>query len=123
MFNPNDSFAYIFAESSLQGLAAGYAIPIAVSMLSSRRAVSTARFKFPAALGWTLNALAVAWIAFQMVLFSMPTALPVTATSMNYASVVLVGFMALSVGYYVICARKGESKCVGVKSPVHGKES
>lgn len=39
----------------------------------------------------------------------MPTGLPVTAVSMNYASVVLVGFMVLSMIYYVIWARKGMS--------------
>lgn len=92
-----------------QGLALGYAVPIAVSMIAGRHAVSGARFKFPSLVGWTVNALAVLWVAFQLVLFSMPAALPVTAVSMNYASVVLVGFMVLSTLYYVIWARKGES--------------
>jgi len=46
------------------------------------------------------------WIAFEVVLFSMPTALPVTAITMNYASVVLVGFMTISAVWYGIYARK-----------------
>lgn len=58
-------------------------------------------------MGWIVNVLGVLWIAFQLVLFSMPTVLPVTAVSMNYASVVLVGFMFLSIVYYVFWARKG----------------
>jgi hypothetical protein len=36
----------------------------------------------------------------------MPTALPVTAVSMNYASVVFVGFMAISAVWYLVYARK-----------------
>lgn len=97
-----------------KGLAAGYAIPITVSMLSGRVAVSTARFRLPAPVGWTVNILGVLWVAFQLVLFSMPTALPVTTVSMNYASVVLVGFMFLSTVYYLFWARKGESVLIAM---------
>ena len=43
---------------------------------------------------------------FELVLFSMPTALPVTSTSMNYASVIIVGFMAISAVWYAVHARK-----------------
>ena len=38
----------------------------------------------------------------------MPTALPVTEVSMNYASVVFVGFMAISAFWYAVYARKCE---------------
>ena len=38
----------------------------------------------------------------------MPTALPVTEVTMNYASVVLVGFLALAGLWYVLHARKGK---------------
>ena len=55
------------------------------------------------------NGSTLLWIAFQMILFSMPTTLPVTAISMNYASVVFAGFFALSTIYYIVWARKGES--------------
>jgi hypothetical protein len=41
-------------------------------------------------------------------LFSMPTVLPVTEVSMNYASVVLVGFACLSALWYAISGRKGK---------------
>lgn len=50
---------------------------------------------------------ALCWIGFEVVLFSMPTALPVTAVTMNYASVVWVGFMAISAVWYFVYARKG----------------
>ncbi|KAL1589608.1 hypothetical protein WHR41_01768 [Cladosporium halotolerans] len=36
----------------------------------------------------------------------MPTALPVTAVSMNYASVVLVGFGAIAAVWYGVHSRK-----------------
>lgn len=98
-----------FASCGVIALAAAYAIPIAISLFSGRRAVSTARWRCPAPIGWVVNALSVAWIAFQLVLFSMPAALPVTVVTMNYASVVFVGFMAISGVYYVVYGRKGES--------------
>ena len=36
----------------------------------------------------------------------MPIALPVSKTSMNYSSVIVVGFMALSAVWYIVYARK-----------------
>lgn len=108
LINLGSSSAFVaFVSVGVIGLAAAYAIPVAVSMVEGRRAVSSAPFHFPSIIGWGVNALMVIWIAFQMVLFSMPGTLPVTATSMNYASVVFVGFFALSAFYYVFWARKG----------------
>ena len=65
-----------------------------------------ARWNCGNTIGWFVNVVAVAWIAFELVLFSMPTVLPVTEVIMNYASVVLVGFMAMAAAWYVIHARK-----------------
>lgn len=58
--------------------------------------------------GWVVNIIALLWIVFEMVLFSMPTVLPVTEVSMNYAIVVFFGFMAISAAWYAIHARKGK---------------
>lgn len=66
-----------------------------------------AHWKMPNVVGFAVNALAIAWIVFELVLFSLPTVLPVTAVSMNYAIVVFVGFMALSAVWYAVYARKG----------------
>lgn len=108
LINLGSSSAFTaFASVGVIGLAVAYAIPVAVSMLEGRKAVSTANFHFPSLVGWSMNALTVVWITFQLVLFSMPTTLPVTATSMNYASVVFTGFFVLSTIYYLIWARKG----------------
>ena len=95
-----------FASVGVIALAVGYALPIAVSLSQARRSVSSARFKFPGILGWTINILGVTWIAFQLILFSMPAAIPVTLETTNWASVVWVGFMTIAALYYALFARK-----------------
>lgn len=92
-------------------LAAAYVLPVVVSLVERRKQVSGAQFHWPSLVGWTVNILAVAWVAFQLVLFSMPTALPVTLVTMNWASVVFVGFMAIAAVYYVLFARRGKINC------------
>lgn len=75
-------------------------------MFERRRTVSLARYRFPGIFGWTINILSVLWVAFELILFSMPVALPVDLTTMNWASLVFAGFMFLSIIYYVVRARK-----------------
>ena len=94
-----------FISMGVISLAVSYAIPIAISMLHGRRDVSVAKWNC-GKLGWVFNGVAVTWIAFEVVLFSMPTALPVTTVTMNYASVVWVGFGVLAAIWYVVHARK-----------------
>ncbi|KZT03254.1 APC amino acid permease [Laetiporus sulphureus 93-53] len=57
-------------------------------------------------LGWTANTLCVLWTLFVCVIFSMPTVLPVTKTNMNYASVIVVGVIALSSVWYICGAHR-----------------
>ena len=47
-----------------------------------------------------------AWSCFVTPLYSMPAALPVTADTMNYASPVFVGFVVISIGWYLVYGRK-----------------
>jgi hypothetical protein len=42
----------------------------------------------------------------------MPTALPVTAVTMNYSSVVLVGFGVIAAIWFVVHSRKGTRESV-----------
>jgi len=42
--------------------------------------------------GYTINIICLAWIVFAVVIFCFPVSLPVTAASMNYASVVFAGY-------------------------------
>ncbi|KAF7557766.1 hypothetical protein G7Z17_g382 [Cylindrodendrum hubeiense] len=107
LINLGSSSAFIaFVSVGVMALAASYGIPIALSVYYSRREVSGARWKMPNGIGWVVNLIALVWIVFEIILFSMPTVLPVTAIGMNYASVVLVGFLFLSGVWYGIHARK-----------------
>jgi len=107
LINLGSSSAFVaFVSVGVQALAVSYAIPIGISMFYGRRDVSTAQWNCGNLIGWTVNTIAVLWIAFEVVLFSMPTALPVTAVTMNYSSVVLVGFMAIAAVWYFVYARK-----------------
>lgn len=109
LINLGSSSAFTaFISSSVIALAITYSIPISISLFYDRRAqVSKARWNCGHLLGTTLNVLALLWISFELVLFSMPSILPVTAVSMNYASVVFVGLTALAAIWYVVYARKG----------------
>ncbi|CAK3769401.1 amino acid transporter [Lecanosticta acicola] len=107
LINLGSSSAFTaFVSVGVQALALTYAIPIALSLFCGRREVKKAQWKLPYGLGTIANVMALLWIGFELVLFSMPTALPVTATSMNYASVVLVGFGAIAAVWYAIHSRK-----------------
>lgn len=77
-------------------------------MITRRAGVNTAPWTFGKRLGWFFNSVAVAWISFELVLFSMPPAIPVTPSTMNYAIVVFIGFMAISAAWYFIHARHGK---------------
>ncbi|KAJ1322905.1 choline transport protein [Microdochium nivale] len=95
-----------FVSVGVIALALGYLIPISTSLLSGRGEVRKAAWTVGPVLGTVANVVAVAWIVFELVLFSMPTTLPVTPASMNYASVVLAGFSAIGAVFYVCYARK-----------------
>jgi amino acid transporter len=109
LINLGSSSAFTaFVSVGVVALAVSYAIPIALSLLwDRRREVHLARWNCGPLVGPVVNVVALAWIAFEVVLFSMPTALPVSPVSMNYASVVWVGFMAMSAVWYFVYARKG----------------
>lgn len=86
LINLGSSSAFTaFVSVGVIALAISYAMPIMLSLMHGRREVSSARWRLPGLVGYTVNVIAVAWIAFELVLFSMPTALPVSSTSMNYA--------------------------------------
>ena len=99
-----------FVAVGVQALAVSYAIPIGISLFwNKREQVNQARWNCGPVIGTIVNVIALIWIAFEVVLFSMPTALPVTAITMNYSSVILMGFMTISAVWYFVYARKGTS--------------
>lgn len=108
LINLGSSSAFTaFVSVGVIALAVSYGMPIALSVMHRRREVNNARWKLGNLVGYTVNMVALAWIAFELVLFSMSTVLPVTDVSMNYAIVVLFGFLALAAIWYGIWARKG----------------
>ncbi|VUC26650.1 unnamed protein product [Clonostachys rosea] len=107
LINLGSSSAFVaFVSVGVIALAASYAIPIVISLLSGRKEVSKAAWKMPSNLGWVINIIAVLWILFEIILFCFPSTLPVTAVSMSYASVVFVGLWGLSAVWYGVHARK-----------------
>ncbi|KAI4930666.1 uncharacterized protein J4E92_004498 [Alternaria infectoria] len=106
LINLGSSSAFTaFASVGVIALAIGYLVPIAISLFTGRKEVAHAKWNVGGLVGTAANIGAVAWILFELVLFSMPTALPVTEVSMNYASVVLVGFACLSGLWYAVSGR------------------
>ncbi|ATZ57572.1 Bctpo5 [Botrytis cinerea B05.10] len=86
-------------------LSVSYGIPILVNLIRGRQAVKHASFSL-GRFGFAINAVTVVWITLAIILFCMPTAIPVTPSTMNYASVVFVFFASISLLWYVIRGRK-----------------
>lgn len=113
LINLGSSSAFLaFVSVGVISLAVSYGIPIAISMFHWRKDVNYARWTMGKTVGWVVNSIAMLWIAFETVLFSMPTTLPVTEVSMNYAIVVFFAFMVMSAIWYAMYARKGEFSLV-----------
>ncbi|KAK2809980.1 hypothetical protein FQN50_003394 [Emmonsiellopsis sp. PD_5] len=86
-------------------LSTSYGVPILISVVRGRKHVKNAPFSL-GKFGYAINIATICWIALAIALFCMPVSLPVTASSMNYASVVFAGFAAISVAWYFVRARK-----------------
>ncbi|KAK3387927.1 gaba permease-like protein [Podospora didyma] len=95
-----------FSGVGVIALTLSYAAPIAVSMLEGRTQVRNGVFNLGSKLGWFCNIVAVAWSCLALPLFCMPAYLPVTALTVNYAGVVLVGFSAIAAIWYLAWGRK-----------------
>ncbi|KAF5353418.1 hypothetical protein D9756_008027 [Leucocoprinus leucothites] len=86
-------------------LGASYAMPVLLSVLDRRRQMLDAPYSL-GRWGYFINWIAVSWVLFEIVLFSMPAVVPVNSTSMNYASVVFIGFAVISGVWYIINGRQ-----------------
>lgn len=103
-------------------LTTSYTIPIAINLLTGRKKIKNARVNL-GPFGLFSNVVAVgmfprfllyqndltdfpAWALFVIPLFCMPSALPVSETTMNYASVVFVGATVISGVWYWVWGRK-----------------
>lgn len=88
-----------FASVAVISLGSSYIVPVFVSLFRGRRAIRGAPF-YKGKFGLACNIIACGWALFTIPLYSFPTTRPVTLQSMNYASVVWVGFGAVSVVWY-----------------------
>ncbi|ORY75441.1 amino acid/polyamine transporter I [Protomyces lactucae-debilis] len=87
-------------------LSASYGVPILVLVIRGRHLVADAAFKL-GKIGIIINLITVAWIFLAIVLFCMPTAVPVTDPgAMNYASVIFAFSAICSLSWYLIWGRK-----------------
>lgn len=86
-------------------LSTSYGIPILVNVVRGRKAVKHSTFSL-GKFGFFINIATLCWICLAVVLFCMPIAIPVTPTSMNYASVVFAAFFSVAVTWYFVSARK-----------------
>ena len=86
-------------------LSSAFVAPILISLLRGRKLVQHSTYNL-GRLGFWLNLTSVCWVIIAFALFSMPAQLPVTASSMNYTSVVFVGFATISFGWYLVWGRK-----------------
>ena len=103
-FGSTAAFA-AFSSVSVICLGCSNLVPIAISLFEGRNSVADAKFNV-GKLGGVCNVVSVAWFSFAIPLFCFPTTAPPTLDSMNYASVVFAGFLAISAIYYVAYGRK-----------------
>ncbi|KAF8827649.1 hypothetical protein HHX47_DHR4000235 [Lentinula edodes] len=93
-----------FIAVSIMCFGCSCAIPILLLLARRREPARDVPFSL-GVWGYPLNVLAVLWIAFEMVIVSMPVSLPVQPSDMNYASAVFVGFIVISALWYIIDGR------------------
>lgn len=90
-------------------LSTSYGLPILVSVLRGRKHVEHASFSL-GKFGFAINITTLVWILLAIFLFCMPVSLNgLTATNMNYASVVFAAFASISIAWYFIWGRKNFS--------------
>jgi amino acid permease (GABA permease) len=86
-------------------LTVAYAVPIAISLATGRKQVKTGKF-YLGTLGTVCNVISIAWTLLVIPLFCMPTTIPTTPETMNYASVVFVFAILVSGIWYWVWGHK-----------------
>ncbi|KAJ5241188.1 uncharacterized protein N7469_002779 [Penicillium citrinum] len=87
-------------------LTLSYACPVSVSLiLRRRRDLIHSRFNL-GPLGVFCNIVCICWSLIALPLFSFPTSATITKDTMNYASVVFVGFVSVAAVWYLIWGKK-----------------
>lgn len=82
-----------------------YALPIIALLINRRKGLPAKRYCNLGRFGPLMNIISVAWIAFMVVWLCIPLYLPVTGSTMNYASCIVVGVVLVSVVCWFCGAR------------------
>lgn len=85
-------------------LSTSYCVPILVSLVRKRELVKNSPYSL-GKFGPIINGITIVWIFFAVVIFCMPVTIPVTPSSMNYASVVFCFFAVVSGVWYLVYGR------------------
>lgn len=85
-------------------LSTSYCVPIFVSLVRKRKLVQDSPYSL-GKFGGIINGITIVWIVFAVVFLCMPATLPVTAATMNYASVVFCFFAVVSAVWYAVYAK------------------
>ncbi|CAG8045672.1 unnamed protein product [Penicillium salamii] len=80
-------------------LTLSYACPIIVSLVGGRRQVRNGQF-YCGKFGLVCNIISLVWSVLVIPLFCMPTSIPVSAETVNYAPVVFVAFILIASAWY-----------------------
>lgn len=86
-------------------LTISYAVPIAISLIHGRAHIKLGKFDM-GIVGLVSNIVSICWSLLAVPLFCMPSAIPVAAATMNYASAVLVAFFLIATVWYFVWGRK-----------------
>lgn len=86
------------------GMYLSYVLPICYMLVHGRPSLlSTADygpFRLGRVFGTICNVVSVIWLIISIVFSTFPSAMPVTAETMNYSSVVMAGWMVFGAAYY-----------------------
>ncbi|OAG35516.1 hypothetical protein AYO21_10324 [Fonsecaea monophora] len=83
-----------------------YGLPVVLLVLQGRDRLPANRYINLGRAGLILNILMIGWICFEVVFLSFPLNYPVTTDNMNWASVVAIGCLVLSIGNWFIVKNK-----------------
>lgn len=94
-----------FGGAGVVFLTISYVMPIIVSLIGGRKHLAAGEYDF-GVFGVFCNVVAIAWSALVTPLFCMPSYLPTSGGTMNYASAVFIGGTLVSTIWYIVWGRK-----------------
>ncbi|KAJ5218202.1 uncharacterized protein N7498_000301 [Penicillium cinerascens] len=83
-----------------------YLVPILTNVLLFHKTMQKGPFSMNQFTGMTVNIISVLWLIFAIVFFSFPFEMPATSSNMNYTCVVIGGFLAIELAWWIIAGKK-----------------